>query len=157
MRPVEESSSGDGVALAEALGKVTELEGKLRAMAVTSGVPNGPAPQCACTRPGTKVFNLGFPKAGSSSLDALMLRVGCTSVHFWTRKLVNKSKLKEADERTETSVGKLIELAHWHGLPLLHFFNESVNAFTQMVSCHSSWLHTLIAVAVVGGVTGPQF
>ena len=91
-------SINKNVALA-ALGSVTKLEGKLRAIGVTSDLRNGSAPQCACTRPGTKVFNLGFPKAGSSSLDALMLEMGCASVHYWTknRQLVNRTKLKDAN------------------------------------------------------------
>ena len=88
--------------------------------------------QCACEwQPGVNVFNLGFPKGGSSTLHALMKQIGCKSSHQGVSK--NMTRLREANVSASwADSGNLMKKAYWEGKPLLHFIDDSFNAFMQM-------------------------
>jgi hypothetical protein len=70
-----------------------------------------------------KIFVVGFPKCGTTSIHYSILTQGIKSIHW----------AKDPDLRTNL-VGVSIRKAKENGLPLLNYLNN-YRAFTQMESC----------------------
>ena len=112
----------------------------------SQGEPGVAQSQCACDRAGVKVFNLGLPKGGSTSLHGLLEQMGCRSVHQKAPPNVTRLKRFSAERLYEERIvtrygaaphygaqaGLLMKLAYWEQRPLLYFFEDTVNALAQM-------------------------
>ena len=112
----------------------------------------GVAKQCVCTRPDhdIKVINLGLMKAGSTTFHQTLHQFGCWSIHHGLhinrgqKQYINMTKWNTLSHSEQVwgrgnfsvkyTIGRVMKLAHSKGLPLLYFFNNSVNGFSQIDS-----------------------
>lgn len=80
------------------------------------------------------MFNLGFPKAGTTSLWKLLKQMGCRVSHRQARnshmKPVKALYLINATSLNLT--GNLMDLAARNGQKLLYCINPRINAFAEM-------------------------
>lgn len=79
-----------------------------------------------------KIFNVGFPKAGTCSIQHSLECANIKSVH-WAINVKNREYLHHVDRYKPSLVciGTLIQWAKKENLPLLHYLPE-FDAFTQM-------------------------
>eukprot|EP01083_Nonionella_stella_P301958 1038918_1 len=94
--------------------------------------------RCVCAGTDIKIFNIGFPKTGTGTLHDLLGQMGCHSVHWSVSPLDVQFRRISALNSTLAQyrfVGTTMEVAKRHHKPLLHYFRETTNAFTEMNVC----------------------
>ena len=108
--------------------------------------------QCVCDRTDhdIKVINLGLMKAGSTTFHQTLHQFGRWSIHHGlhiSRRQEQYINMRKWNTLSQTeriwgrgnfsvkyTIGRVMKLAHSKGLPLLYFFNDSVNGFSQIDS-----------------------
>jgi hypothetical protein len=87
-----------------------------------------------------KIFNVGFPKAGTCSIQYSLQSAGIDSVH-WALNVRNREYLHHVNryKASLVCVGSLIQWAKKENLPLLHYMPD-FEAFTQMDTSSSEEL-----------------
>ena len=78
-----------------------------------------------------KIFVIGFPKAGTTSIHDALECAGYKSVHWGIYESNDYPVHAIRFGKNVSSVGMLIKLAKYNNLPLLYYLNN-YNAFTQM-------------------------
>ena len=104
---------------------------------------------CACHRSDIKIFNLGFPKSGTQSLQHLLRQMGCKSIHWIISKpltAINKTKLVANNHwgdkpKPKFSVAQLMQWAKNDGEPALYYFADDINGITQMDYCRKGYCY----------------
>ena len=120
--------------------------------------------ECVCTshRNDIKILNLGLPKSGTGTLNRLLMKMGCHSLHFDAFKkdlnltrLFNASNYSSLPYRTHPEmdhlrveqlldfenasfhsfVGPMMELALTNNESLLYYLSNTVRAVSQMDYC----------------------